>query len=179
MEHILSGDGLRADTALGERHVRGTLGFRLWQTMIMSNNSAIGVDPARQSWIRGTWQDVEFARHLDDVRRVTAAGAFRMVGVDRPAFERRDGIFDKAAFVEGVGVDTDLHIHVVGDRETGSDGRRSRAPIFVNLEACGACQNLFDQGRSPEQLPLPRNPKLIGNPSTGPEHHFDVPTPRR
>ena len=34
--------------------------------------------------------------HLDDVRRVAAAGAFGMEGVNGAALERRDRVLDKA-----------------------------------------------------------------------------------
>ena len=47
---------------------------------------------------------------------MTAPGAFGVIGMHRATFERRDGVLDKAAFVEGIGVNTDLHVHVVGDR---------------------------------------------------------------
>ncbi len=144
MEHILGGNRFGANPALGEGHVRWHFGVQVVADHDHVEQFRHRVDAVRQRRIRRARQYVEFARHFDDVRGVTAAGAFRMVGVDRSAFERRDGIFDEAAFVERVCVDTDLHIHVVGDRETGSDRRRRRAPIFVNLEACGTCENLFD-----------------------------------
>ena len=147
MEHILGGDGFGADPALSESHIRRHLGIQIVADHDHVEQFRHGVDPVGQRRVRGAGQHIEFARHLDDVGGVTATGAFRVVGVDRATFKRRDGIFDKAALVEGIGVDTHLHIHVVGDRETGPDGGGRRAPIFVNFEACGAGQDLFDQGR--------------------------------
>jgi len=47
---------------------------------------------------------------------VTAAGAFGVESVDVAALERGDGVLDKAAFVERVGVDRDRDVELLGDR---------------------------------------------------------------
>jgi hypothetical protein len=45
-------------------------------------------------------------RDADDVRRVAAAGALGVIGVDgRGLCDRRDGVFHEAGFVDRVGVD--------------------------------------------------------------------------
>ena len=40
-----------------------------------------------------------------DIGRMAAARAFGVEGMDGAAFERADGVFDEAGFVERVGVD--------------------------------------------------------------------------
>ena len=72
----------------------GTLGLRLWQTMIMSNSSAMRVDAVGQRRVRRAGQHVVLADDLEDVGGVAAAGALAVVGVDRPALERGDGVLD-------------------------------------------------------------------------------------
>ena len=57
-----------------------------------------------------------------------AASAFGVKCVNCSALEGRDRIFDKAAFVQCVGVDKNLNIHVVRDRQATVDGRRALFP---------------------------------------------------
>src|SRR6185295_12818841 len=52
---------------------------------------------------------------LDDVRRMAAAGALGVEGVDGAALEGGDGVLDEAGFVQSVGVDHDLDIEVSPD----------------------------------------------------------------
>ena len=85
--------------------------------------------------------------------------------MDRPALERGDRAFDEPAFVQGIGVDHDLHVHVVRDREAAVDRCGRCAPVFVQLQATRAGFDLLDQARGRLALPLPKMPKFIGNPS--------------
>src|SRR5215813_11590164 len=62
------------------------------------------------------WNDVCLAADLDDVWGVSAAGSFCMKSVNRSAFKGRNCIFDKAAFVQRVGMDKNLHVEVVSNR---------------------------------------------------------------
>ena len=97
--------------------------------------------------------------------RVPAAGAFGVVGVNRPAFERRDGVFDEAGLVEGVGMDRDLNVELFGDAEALIDGRRRRSPVLVKLQTERAGANLFAQRLRKRRVPFPRKPKLSGKAS--------------
>ena len=88
-------------------------------------------------------QAVGLAGDADDVRRVAAAGALGVIHVDGAALDGGQGVFEEARFVQRVGVELDLKIHFVGDREAAIDGRRHGAPIFVNFEPHGAAGELF------------------------------------
>ena len=69
----------------------------------------------------------------DDVGSVASAGAFGVVTVNRAVLEGCDGRFDETAFVERVGVDEDLDIVLVGNREASVDRCRRGAPVFVEF----------------------------------------------
>ena len=98
---------------------------------------------------------------------MAAAGAFGVIGVNRAAVDRRDRVLDESRFVEGVGMNRDLHVEFVGDREALIDRRGRRPPVLVQLQADRARANLLAQRfRRPSALPLPRNPKFSGNAST-------------
>ena len=47
---------------------------------------------------------------------MAAARPLCMKGMDRAAFDCGDGVFNEAGFVERVGVDANLHIHLIGYR---------------------------------------------------------------
>src|SRR5882757_3591353 len=82
---------------------------------------------------------------------MTASGAFGVEGMDGAALERRNRILDEARFVQRVGVDRDLNVELVGDRQTCIDGSRRRAPILMKLETASPGLDLLDKrvgGRS-------------------------------
>ena len=51
----------------------------------------------------------------------------------------------KPAFVQRVGMDRHLHVHLVGHRQAIVDRGRRGAPVFVQLQADRAGADLFDQ----------------------------------
>ena len=145
MQDVLGGDRLLADAALGEGHVLGDLGVEVMadhEHVEMLVDRVDGVGPGRVG--RGR-QHVGQAHDLDDVGRVAAAGALGVEGVDGAALEGGDGVLDEAGFVQRVGVDRDLHVHLVGDGEAAVDRGRRRAPVLVQLEAAGAGRDLLAQ----------------------------------
>ena len=90
-------------------------------------------------------QAVRLAVAADDVRRVAAAGAFRVVHVDGAARDRRHRVLVEAGLVQRVGVN--LHREVVLGRgaQAGVDGGRHGAVVLVNLDADdGAVEVLGD-----------------------------------
>ncbi len=138
VQNILGGDGLAANPAFGKRHV-----LRQIRVEMMADHQHVEmlvnrVDRVRAGGIGGTGQHVRLAANADDVRRVAAAGAFGVIGVNRAAFERGNGAFDKAGFVQGVGMNRHLHVVFVRDAQTAINRGGSRAPIFVQLQADGA-----------------------------------------
>ncbi len=99
----------------------------------------------RHRRVRGRRQHVGFAAETDDVGRVAAAGAFGVIGVNRAPVDRRNRVFDESGFVQRVGVNRDLHVELVGDRQALVDRRRRRAPVLVQLQADRAGANLLAQ----------------------------------
>ena len=51
--------------------------------------------------------------------------------MDDAVFECPNRCFDKAGLIQGVGVNGNLYIHLVGHSQTVIDRTRSGAPIFV------------------------------------------------
>ncbi len=98
--------------------------------------------------------DVRQADDADDVRRMAAAGALGVEGVDRAALEGRDRVLDEAALVQRVGVDHHLDVVIVGDRQAAVDRRRRRAPVLVQLQAGGAGLDHLDQRVGPGGVAL-------------------------
>ncbi len=82
--------------------------------------------------------DVGLAHEADQVRDVTAARAFDVVGVNRTARDRGDSVLELAGLIEPVGVQRDRDIIGVGEAEHRVDDLRICAPVLVDLEADGA-----------------------------------------
>ena len=117
------------------------------------------VDAERKRGIGGTRQHVGLSGHADDVRRVTAARAF---GVDDAAFHGGDGVFHVTGFVERVGVDGNLHVHLVGHGKRGADDGGHGAPVLMDLEAAGAGLYLLAQGLFVVGVALAENAEIHG-----------------
>ena len=132
-----------ADAALGKRHVFGDVPVEVVADHQHVEVLVERVDRERARRVRRAGQHVRLAAHADDVGRVAAAGAFGVVRVDRASLERRNRIVDEAGLVERVGVNGDLHVVLIGHGQAAVDGRRRRAPVFVQLQPDGAGANLL------------------------------------
>src|SRR6201981_606295 len=64
-------------------------------------------------WSRRRWNDIWLAAHFDDVRCMPAAGPFRVKRMNGSAIEGGDCVFNEPAFVKRVGMDQNLHVHVI------------------------------------------------------------------
>ena len=96
VQDVLGRDGFGANAALGKGHV-----LRHRPRQVMAHHEHVemlvdGVDGERPGRIGARRQDVRQAGHADDVGRMAAAGAFGVVGVDRPAADGGDGVLDEA-----------------------------------------------------------------------------------
>ena len=119
------------------------------------------------------------SRDLDDIRCMSATGAFGMESMNSATLEGCDGVLDEAGFVERVGVDHHLHVEVVGDGETAVDCRRGRSPILVQLERAGARpDHLFQRGRA-RRIAFAGKAEVHGQAVRRLDHAADVPRPRR
>ena len=124
-------------------------------------------------------QHVLQARHLDDVGRVAAAGAFGVEGVNGAALEGLDGILDEAALVERVGVDHHLHVVFVRHRQTAVDCCRRRAPVLVQLERTGAGLDHFFQRGGARGIALAGKAEIDREGVRGLDHAAEMPRARR
>ena len=104
-----------------------------------------GIDGERPRGICGGGQHVGLPANAQNVRRVPAARALGVEGVDGAALERRQRVLDKAGLVERVGVDGHLHVELVGHTKASVDGRGRGAPILVQLQAHCTGEHLFAQ----------------------------------
>ncbi len=128
VEDVFGGDGFASDAAVGEGDVFGDAGVE-----VMADHQHVemffdGVDGEGAGRVGGGGQDVRFSGDADDVGGVTAARTFGVVGVDGAARDGADGVFDEAGLVEGIGVDGDLDVKLVGDTEARSRWRRGWCP---------------------------------------------------
>ncbi len=80
---------------------------------------------------------------LDDIGGMPATRALRVKGMDRAAFHGGNGILNKAAFIECVGVDHHLNIHGIGNVQAIVDRRRCRPPVFMQFQRTGPRRDLF------------------------------------
>ncbi len=115
---------------------------------------------------------------LDDVRCVPAAGAFRVIGVDRAPFERRDCRLDEARLVERVRVNRDLHVVALGHVQAIVDRRRRRAPVLVQLQPHGAGFDLLVERFGQARVALAEKSEVHRERVGRLEHARDVPRPR-
>ena len=178
MQHVFGGDGLGANTALGKRDVRRDGRIQVVAHHDHVEQLGLRVDAVGQRRIRRARQHVRFSGDADDVRRVSAAGAFGVERVDRATFERCDRVFDETRFVQRVGVNRHLHFEVVGHRERGADHRGRRSPVFVAFESDRAGFDLLDERRAAMRVTLAEKSDVDRQSFRGAKHHPDVPRAR-
>ena len=78
---------------------------------------------------------------------MTAARTFGVECVDHPLLHCADRIFDKATFIQRVGMDHDLYIHGFGNRKAGVNRCRRSTPVFMQFQRAGTANDLFLQRR--------------------------------
>src|SRR4026208_1629636 len=74
---------------------------------------------------------VRLPANANDIRCVSASGAFTVERMNRPSFECADRILDESGLVQSVCVYSDLDVEFVSDAETTIDGSGSGSPVFV------------------------------------------------
>ena len=137
------------------------------------------VDRERHRGIRRGRQAIRLAANFDDVRRVAAARAFRVVRVNRASLERADRILHVAGFVDRVGMNRDLHVELFRDRKRAIDGCGSRAPVFVQFQADRAGLDLLAQRLGRRAISLAEKTQIDGEAVGGLQHAMHVPSARR
>ena len=175
VQDVFGGDGFAADARFGEGDVLGDA-----RVEVVANHQHIemlvdGIDRVGHGRVGRAGQDIGQAGRLDDVRGVATASTFGMEGVDGAALEGAQRGFDEARFVERVGVDGDLDVHLVGHRQAAVDGGRCRAPVFMQLQPHGAGFNLFAQRFRQAGVALAEKAEVHRESLGRFEHAVDVP----
>ena len=138
VQDVLGRDRLLADAAFGEGDVLGDPRVEMVADHQHVEMLVHGVHRVGHGRVGAAGQEIRLAHHAQDVRRMAAAGAFGVEGLQRAAGDGGDGALDEAALVQRVRVDRHLHVQRIGDAQAGVDRLRRGAPILVQLQAAGA-----------------------------------------
>ena len=95
------------------------------------------------------------------------------------SLEGRDGPFNERGFVQGVGMDGDLDIMLVRNREAAVDGRRGGTPILVEFETNRPGLDLIFQTGRQCRVPLASESKVQRKAVHGLEHGLEIERRRR
>src|SRR4029077_4589971 len=129
-------------------------------------------------WSRRRWNDVWLAAHFDDVRCVPASCPFSVKRVNRSALESSDCIFDETALVKGVGVNENLHIHVIRNRQPTIDGAGRCPPVLMKFEATRPRFDLLNEARWRACVSFAEKAKVDGKAIGCLQHLLNVPRTR-
>ena len=175
MQDVFGGDGFAADAAFGKGHIFGN--FRI-KVMADHQHVQMLVNRVDRKWtcrVGRAWQNVGFATQLDDIRRMATTGTLGMEGVNGAPLKRCASMFDKAAFIQRIGMNHDLNIKVIGNRKAGINRGWCRAPVFMKLKPTGACLDLFDQRPRKGRIALAKETDIHRNAVGGLQHPGNMP----
>ena len=146
VQHVFRGDGAVTHPALGEGHI-----FRQVVAQQVAGHGHVellveDVDRVGVGRVGRRRQAVGLAVAADDVRRMAAAGALRVVHVDGAAGDRRHRVLVEAGLVQRVGVDLDREVVLGRGAQAGVDGGRHGAVILVDLDADDAAVEMLHDG---------------------------------
>ena len=116
MQDIFRRDGFLADAAFGKGHI-----FRNARIKMVADHEHIQmlihrIHRVRHGGVGGRRQHARFTDQAQDIRRMAATCTFGMEGLDGAATNGLDGFLNKTAFIQRVGMDGDLDIHLIGNR---------------------------------------------------------------
>ena len=77
------------------------------------------------------WQHVIETTGANNIRRMSAARAFGMIGMYCPSFKGGHRVLDKTGLVKGIGMNRNLYVIVFGNAQTVANRCRRGAPVFV------------------------------------------------
>ncbi len=144
MKDIFGGNRFAANARFGKGDILSDA-----RVKVMANHEHIevlikGIEGVGAGWVRRRGQHRGIAADPQNIRCMTTARPFGVVGVNGAVFEGGNGSFDKARFVEGIGVDSNGNVVLVGNAEAGINRSGGSAPVFVKLEANGAGLDLLN-----------------------------------
>ena len=146
MKHVFRCDGLASDSGSCKSNILRQCRIEMVHCHDHVQMLGNGVDRIRIRAVGGRRDDVRFPDDLQQVRRVAAACAFRVVCMDGSAAECVDRIFDKTGFVQRVCMDLHLEIILVRHIEAAADDFRRGREVLVDLHADGTFECLFPDG---------------------------------
>ena len=106
---------------------------------------------------------------------MATASAFGVISVDRAAGDCGNSGFEESCFVDRIGVNCHLNIELVGDFETRVDCGGRGAPILVEFETAGACDNLLNQRRERGGIPFTKKTEIHWPRFGGLQHAGEIP----
>ena len=109
---------------------------------------------------------------------MAAACSLGVIGVNGAAPEGGDRGFHESGFVERVGVNTDLHVVVLGNAQAAVDRRRCGAPVFVQLQSHRSADDLLGDPLGLGRVALAQEAEVQRQIVGCLEHHADVVGPR-
>jgi hypothetical protein len=143
VQDIFGRDRFTPDPALGKGQI---LGDRCIQVVAHHQHVEVfveRVDRKGSGRVGRRGQHIRLTDHLQNIGRVPTAGALGVIGVNHPPPHRCDRRFHEPAFVQGIGMNRHLDIHLVCHAQAGVDRLRCRPPVFVQFEPDGARLDLF------------------------------------
>ncbi len=160
MEHVFRGNRFLANSGIREcnvfRDIRPEV-VRLHQHIHMFGNGVLGKWKRRVCRRR---QYVRQTRNLDDVGCVSTTSTFSVECVDDAASNRVDGFLHEAILVQGIRVNRDLHVVLIGHLERSVDAAVRCAPVLVDLEANRARRDLLSQNCRDGPVALAQQPDI-------------------
>src|SRR5690554_3401983 len=178
VQDVFRRDGFPADAGIGKGNV-----FRDVRVQVVAHHQHVqvfidGVHGVGPRGVSGRRQYEILRAGRDDVRSVATAGTFGMKGVNATTLEGGQGVFHKAGFVQGVGVDGHLDVVLVGHGQAVVDAGRGGAPVFVQFEADDAGFNLLFQRLRQAGVAFAEEADVHGQAVHGLQHLADVPGAR-
>ena len=146
MQHIFGSDCFPANAGFGKGHVFGDIRIE-----VVANHQHVemlvdSVDGIGQRRICGGGQNIRMRAGGDDIRRMAAARAFGVKGMNGAIANCRQRIFNETGLIERIAVQRDLDVHLVGHGQRAVDSGRRGAPVFMDFQANCARADLLAQG---------------------------------
>ncbi|MNS96451.1 hypothetical protein D3C72_1307500 [compost metagenome] len=108
---------------------------------------------------------------------MAAARPFGVEGMDGAVTDGRQGVFDTAGFVEGVGVNRHLHVQLLGNGQAAVNCSGRRAPVLMQFQAYRTRVNLLAQGFRLRGVALAQQANIDRQLIGSLEHTRQVPRP--
>lgn len=163
MQHILGSDRFPANARFGEGHVFSDIRIEMVADHQHVEMFIDGVDGIRQRRVGGGGQNIRMCAGGDNIRRMAAACAFGMEGMNGAIANRRQRILNKPGLIERIAMQRhrmSISSATVSAQSIAAGVAPQSSWIFRPMAPALICS------RRPsgfEPLPLPSKPMLTGN----------------